>query len=278
MNMNFFQSLLMGFVSGMTGILPVSPEAHRTLLRTFFGIGAEDAVFRFLVHAAFLASLAHFYRSETAALRRTRSLMKIPPRRRKRPVDAADANTLRLLRGALLVALIIRLIPLWFRFPEDRLELLAPALLLNGLVLLIPTLTRSANMDSRNMPRINGLIMGFGAGAGIIPGFSPVAGAVCLGRWRGVDRTYALSFGYILLIPLTAVELVYDLFGIFTGKAASFSGSGLICAVAGAIAAFFGCRLALSLMKKLSRYSGFGGFAYYSFGMALLCFVLFLMI
>ena len=278
MNMNFLQNLVMGFVSGLAEILPISPEAHRALLRTFFGVDSEDAVSRLLIHAACLIALNLYFRTEIAALRRTAGLMKTPPRRRKRPLDTALANTVRLLRGALTVAAVMSLLNHTLSFIGQKLNLLPAALTVNALLLLIPAFVRSGNMDSRNMPRMNGLLMGFGAGLGVVPGISPVAGAVSLGRWQGVDRNYALEFAYILLIPLTAIRMVFDLISIFTGGAASFSGLGLLFALAGAAAAGLGCHLGLKLMKLLSQHSSLTGFAYYSLGTALLCFVLFLMI
>ena len=278
MNMNFLQSIVMGFVSGLAEILPISAEAHRTLLRTFFGVDSEDAVFRLFLHAACLIALNIFFRSEINSLRRTSALMKVHPRRRKRPLDPAQANSVKLLRSALIVAALCQVFTPYLSFIGTRLHLLPAALLVNGLLLLIPALVRSGNMDSRNMPRVNALVMGLGAGLGVVSGVSSVAGALSLGRWRGVDRNYGLNFSYILLLPVLGIRMIFDLVSIFTGGAAAFSGFGLLCALAGAAAAGVGAHLGLKLMKFLAQRTGLTGFAYYSWGLASLCFVLFLMI
>lgn len=278
MNMNFLQSLIMGLISGFAEMLPLSAEAHRALFRTFFGIDSEDAVFRLLVHLACLIALNVFYSNDIMELRRANYLMKIPPRRRKKPLDMSMANTAKLLRSAVTVTIVCRLFTMLLSFIGEKLNLLPAALVVNGALLLIPGLVRSGNMDSRNMPKMNGFLMGLGAGLGVVPGISPVAGAMSMGSWQGVDRQYGLKFAHILLIPVLGVQMVFDLISIATGGAAAFSGSGLLCAIAGAIAAGIGCHLGLKLMRFLSQRSGFTGFAYYSWGAALLCFVLFLMI
>lgn len=278
MNLNFVQSIVIGFVSGLAEMLPVSAEAHRTLLRTFFGVESEDAVFRLLVHLACLIALNWHYSGTILDLRRTNHLMKIPPRRRKRPVEMASANTVRLLRTAVTVMLVFRAGTMALSFIGGKLNLLPLGLVIGGGLLILPAIYRSGNMDARNMPRGNGLVMGIGGGLGVLPGLSPVAGSMSLGQWSGVDRQFALKFAHILLIPALGVQMVFDLIDVFMGGAAAFSGFGLLTAFAGSIAAGFGCHYGLKLMEKLARSTGFTLFAYYSWGMALLCFVLFLMI
>ena len=278
MNLNLPQSLLMGLVSGFAEMLPVSAEAHRTILRTFFGVGSEDAVFRLLVHLAALIVLNVFYSNEIMELRRANYLMKIPPRRRKKPLDPSYASMAKLLRSAVTVMVVCRLFTLVLSFIGEKLNLLPAALIVNGILLLIPSLVRSGNMTSRNMPKLFGWLMGFGAGLGVVPGISPVGAAMSLGQWQGVDRSYSMKFAHILLVPALGVEMVFDMVSMFMGGAAAVSGIGLLIALIGAAASGFAAYWGLKLMHWLAKKSGFTIFAYYSWGAALLCFTLFLMI
>ena len=278
MNLNFLQSMVIGFVSGLAEMLPVSAEAHRTLLRTFFGVESEDAVFRLLVHMACLAVLALHHSAAIAELRRTNRLMKIPPRRRRRPLHMADANTVRLLRTAVTAMLVLRAGTMLLSGLGRQLNWVCIGLVITGVLLILPAIYRSGNMDARNMPKLNGILMGIGAGMSVLPGISPVAGAMSLGQWRGVDRAFAMKFAQLLLIPLLCIGMAFDLADIVLGGAAVFSFPGLLSAIAGAVAAGFGCHYGLKLMERLAVTRGFTPFAYYSWGMALLCFVLFLMI
>lgn len=278
MNLNFLQSIVIGFVSGFAEMLPVSAEAHRTLMRTFLGVDQEDAVFRLALHLACLIALNWHYSSDVLELRRTNHLMKIPPKRRKRPLSMAEANTVKLLRGAVTAMILLRAGTLLFREMAGKLNLLPVGLVITGGLLLLPALFRTGNMDSRNMPRMNGILMGIGGGLGVVPGISPVAGAMSLGQWSGVDRKFAMRFAHLLLIPVLGVQMVFDLIDIIMGGAAAFSGMGLLMCLLGMVAAMFGCRFGLRLMDRMVQNIGFTGFAYYSWGAALLCFVLFLMI
>lgn len=277
MNMSFTESLIIGFVSGLAEMLPVSAEAHRTILRTFFGTDSDDPIFRLMVHLGCLAALLLFYNRDLQELNRANRLMKIPARRRKKPLDPGWANTARLLRSATMVMVICRLFTLPLDFIGQNLNWLAIPLAVNGVFLLIPALVRSGNMNSRNMPRVNGALMGFGAGLGVVPGISPVAGAMSLGMWTGVDRKFALRFAHFLLIPGLGLEMVFDIVRLVQAGAA-LSGLGVLAAILGGCAACFAAWFGLKLANAMAGRVGFTVFAYYSWGAALLCFVLFLMI
>ncbi len=278
MNLNMMQSILMGALSGFAEMLPISAEAHRTLMRCFFGVETEDAAFRLLVHMGSLVGLALRYSREIRDLRNANRLMKTPPRRRRHPVNPADGNTVKLLRSALWVMAGCRIFTLALAFLGKGLNYLVFGLTINGLLLMIPALVRSGNMTSRNMPRMLGLLMGLGGGLGTVPGISPVTGAMSLGQWQGVDRNYALKFAHLLLIPGLAIAMVFDVLDLILGGAAAFSGMGLFNCLLGGIAAGISAYWGVFASTRMAQSVGFTGFSYYSWGIALLGFVLFLMI
>lgn len=275
--MNLIQSLLIGLVSGLSEILPISAEAHRALLNTLFGL-TEDGLYRIFLHISCFLAVSGYCRSDLHQLRRASRLMAIPPRRRKKPLNIADANTVRLLRNAFITLVICRILFYRLDFIRTKLNLLPAGLIATGILLLIPALVRSGNMDSRNMPRLNGLIMGLGGGLGGIPGFSAMGCCLSLAQWQGVDRKYALKFACLLLLPGLGCQIVMDLIAIVMAGSLGLQLSGIPVALAGAVAAFFGCRSGLKLMHNLAASGGFSGFSYYCWGTAMLSFVLFLTI
>ena len=278
MNMNLIQSLIMGFVSGFAELLPISAEAHRALLRTFFGMSSEDAVFRLLVHLASFIGLFYATREDIMKLRTASALMKIPAKRRRHQPDMPSVYTNRLVRTALVPLLFGRIFTMQFAYMENRLNLLPAALLVNGILLLIPSLVRNGNKDSRNMPRLDGILMGLGAGLSVIPGISLVGASVSIGVARGVERNFALRLGYILALYGLGIQMLFDIAAIVMGGAAAFSFPGLLVAAAGAVCAGIGANLAVKFMRFLAFRTGFFNLAYESWGAGLMCFLLFLMI
>lgn len=278
MDMTILQNIIIGFVSGLAELFPVSAEAHRSLLRHLMGIASEDAVFRMIVHIAALAAVLWCSREEVYKLRRTQALLRIHPRKRRHQPDAPSVYTLRLLKTAGVFLVLGRVFTLQTMFIADALQYLTFVLVLNGILLLIPRLVRNGNKDSRNMPRSDGFIMGLCTALSVIPGFSQVGCTLSSGISRGVDRKYALKFAYLLLIPGLAVHILFDIAAIAMGGAAAFTGLGLVYALCGGVACFIGCTVAYRIMDFLSFNNNFSAFSYYCFGAGLFSFLLFLMI
>lgn len=276
MNMSIWQSIVMGIVSGLAELLPISGEAHRSILRCLMGIQQEDAVFRLIIHVAVLAALLVCCKEEVKRLRRTSKLLRVPPRRRKHQPDPMSVYTLRLLNTAMVPLIVARIFTMQFSFVADELQILAFSVLANGVILLVPSLVRNGNKDPRNMPRLDGILMGVGAGLSVIPGFSQLGTTVGIGISRGVDRKFALKFAYLLMIPGMIAHIVFDVIAIVTGGAALFTGAGLVIALIGGVFCFLGCRIAHNVMQFMSYATNFSGFSYYCFGVGLFAFVLFL--
>lgn len=275
MNLNLLQSLLMGFTAGFSAPLPVSGGANQGLLRYFFGVESEGALFELACHVAILVVILLCGRTELSRLHRANKMLKTPPRRRLQQPDLNSVNTIKLLRTAGLFAVVGGLVRL--DFVADTLYLLGAVLILNGIVLWLPRTMRTGNKDARNLVRADGILMGLGAALSVIPGFSPVGGCMSAAAARGADRRYALRFAYLLLIISLGAGIVGDV-AAAVGAGFDFGVMELLSAAAGAACAAFGSYLAIQIMHSLVRVRGIHGFCYYSWGQALLCFILFLFV
>ena len=57
MDLSWLQSTVLGFLSGLTDILPVCAQAHKAILLKMFGSDVEPPVMRLMIHLATLAAL-----------------------------------------------------------------------------------------------------------------------------------------------------------------------------------------------------------------------------
>lgn len=272
--MDYLQNFIIGIVSGFAELLPISAETHRALLRCLFGIKSEDAVSRLIFHLSSLAALIWCSKEELFKIRKTQALAKVPRKKRRRQPDMPTVYTIRLLKTAGVLLILGRLFTTKLAFVGNELQILAFSTIANGILLLIPSFVRSGNKDSRNMPRLDGLMMGLGAGLSVIPGFSQVGACVSFGCARGVDKQYALKFTYLLLIPGLLIHIIFDIIAIVSAGAA-FS---FVFALISGIACYIGSYLGYKLMKFLAFSTNFSAFSYYCFGVGLFSFVLFLTI
>lgn len=278
MNMSVPQSLVMGFVSGLAEMLPISADAHRLILQTVFGIGTEDVLFRLCCNLAVFVMLIWEFLPDLRHLNITRKMMKVPPRRRRRPLDAAAAGTVRLMQSALVALLITRLLVWKLDFIRLRPAYMSIVLAINGLVLLIPALVPGGDMDSRNMPRIYGVLLGILSGLGGIPGLSSMGVLLSGAMALSVARHYALRFAFILMLPNLMMDLLADGLRLAIGGMPAVTAGVVIVLGLSAAAAAAAAALGTRIMREISEQRGFDGFAYYCWGAALLCYILFLIV
>lgn len=275
MGLNIIQSLIMGFVSGLTQMLPVSAEAHRSLLRLFFGVEQEGPVFLLLSHIAALTVVILCCRRDINRLRRASRLLRVPARRRRQQPDFESVSTIRHLRTAVPVVILGLLFSVFTAPLGGYLLFLSAAMLVGGVLLWLPNVVRSGNKDSRNMSRLDGFLMALGGALSLIPGISCLGAAYSAGVARGVERKYALRFSWLLLIAALGVRIVLDLLSVIGGGAA-LSTYAVLIAVCGAVSTAFGSWCGIRLCQSMVKARGLSGFAYYCWGFSLLCFVLFL--
>ena len=276
MELSWFESLIYGIISGLTEFLPISSEAHRAIFLRL--IGASDFVLlRLMVHLGALVALLVSCVPVIALLNRERKLVSVAKKRRRREPDKRSLADIRFLRIS-----VIALIVMFILYPSvhdlhERLWILAGFLIVNGIMLYLPQFLPGANKDSRSMSAADSMIVGLSGGLGVIPGFSRVGLTLSVGMMRGAEKRYALDMALLRSIPALGILAILDLIAMFSLTATVSFVSALCCISAGLcsfLSAFFG----MYIMRFLAVRAGFSAFAYYSWGLSLFSFILYLMI
>jgi undecaprenyl pyrophosphate phosphatase UppP len=154
---------------------------------------------------------------------------------------------------------------------------LAVFLLINGILLYIPQYFSSGNKDSRTLSRVEGLLMGLGGTASVIPGISAMGVTTSIGSLCGVDRSYCLNLTLMMNLFLNVGFAVYDVMGILSSGIGAISVLILLRYLMTAAIAFGGAMMGIRLMRQFAENNGYAVFGFYSFGQALFTFILNLM-
>lgn len=274
--MNLLETILYGLIGGLTDILPVSARAHGSLLMFLLGQDSEPDLLRFTVHMGVIAGLYYSCHTHILRILRAYRLSRVPKRRRRRPLDMNSVMDLRLVQ-TMLLPLILSLI--FYRTMNSwvsSLSILAAVLFANGVLLYIPQFLPGSNKSSLHITPWDGIFMGLGAAASVMPGLSCTGLVISVGSVRGVDRGYALNMAMLLNIFYNAGMMVFDCIAMVGQGISGFSFAMLLMDLAGGVAACGGTLLGVALMKKLVSSRGWGFFAYYCWGAAMLLFILFL--
>ncbi len=276
MQLGWLESLFYGLISGVTEFLPVSSEAHRALFLELTG-SQDSALIRLAVHLGALISLLVACAPILSRLNRERRIAAEAKSCRRRQPDTRSMLDMRVLRTGLIPLLLCFVAWPFVKELQERQWLMAILLAVNGIFLYAPQFLPSANKDSQSMSSLDAAVMGLGAGAGVVPGLSRVGIATSLGLTRGVQRRHALDLSLLWSVPALAVLLVLDVVGIF-GAVGAVTFFGILKSLLAGLAAFGSAWFGIFVMRFLSVRAGFAGFAYYSWGVALFSFILYLTI
>lgn len=276
--MSLFQSLLFGLISGLSDILPVSSQAHKAMMLKVFGMNGEEALLRLFIHAGILAALYYCCANQIMRFSRQLRLARVPKKKRKRPVDTRTLMEFRLLRMIVIPVLISLYFYQYTAAWGTKLNLIAIFLLINGVILFVPSLFPTGNKDARNMSGLNGLLIGLGGAASVVPGISAIGSVNAVSSVCGADRSFSLNLSFLMNMVLTVGLIALDFAAVYASGASNLSFYVLVTYFISGVAAFGGAYLGIQTMRALAANIGFNIFAFYSFGAALLSFVLYLMV
>lgn len=277
MDLNWLECLVIGLVSGFADVLPVSAQAHKAIFLKLFGETGEPVLLGLAIHIAILGTLYFCCSKHLRRLSRQLKLSRIPKKKRKRPVDSKVLAEFKVLRVMIIPVILSLFLYSYTENWNNRLNLTAVFLLLNGVILYLPSLLPTGNKDGLSMSVLDSLLMGLGGAAAVLPGVSGVGATVSIASACGAQRQFSLGLAYLGHLVLTVGLIILDVIAIVAGNVV-LSLPVLMCCLVAAAAASVGTYFGVRLMRTLAANIGFGVFPFYCFGAALFSFILFLMV
>lgn len=274
MELNWLQSILFGLVSGAADIIPVSGQAHRLLLLKFFGVNQLPNLLALLLHLSVAAALYLSSQGQFVRMNRARALARIPKKKRKRPLDTRSMMDWSLIKTMLVPTVIGLLLNSRVRGWSVNMFLIAGMLFINGLILYIPQFLPTSNRDSRTLTRLEGVLMGLGAGASVLPGISTVGIMVSIASVCGIERLYGLNMTFIVKLFFLIGLMVYDVLAIITDGLGGLTVMLLAQYLFTGLLSFGASMFAIRLLRRLAPEHGFHTFGVYCWGLALFTFIL----
>lgn len=271
--MNWLESLIYGLISGISEFLPISSSGHQLILLNLFGIDARDPVRDIFVHIAMLFAVIVSNKSLFELVKREQSV-----RHRKRHTMRQNIRALRdwrLVQSAVIPLLFSMILLCLLTRLSDNLMITAIFFVVNGLILFIPNRIVQGNKDARAMTPLDSLLIGCSGGVAMFSGISRVGCTNCVAVVRGADKKHALSWSLILSVYALAFICIMDIISIISVGTPDFWRN-LYTYIFSGIAAYWGGRLSISMIRLLITRPSNNGFAYYCWGTALFSFILYL--
>ena len=267
--MLWLEQLFYGLASGLAACFPISLEAHQDILGTILGFEHPQPLLHLMIDLGCLLALVVACSREWSLLHRSGG--------GDRAVQAAkNRMTLTMLKTALPPMLVMLVLTRWFGRQLSGLLVMSAFLIANGMLLFIPQQLPVGNRDARTLSPLASVLMGLAGGLAGFSGISCLAAMLCAALALGVSRSNALNYTYLLYIPGMLMCALFDGAALAAGMEA-VSAIVILRYLLAALGAYAGSSMAIMAMRSLAVKAGFTGFAFYSWGAAMLALILYLM-
>jgi undecaprenyl-diphosphatase len=249
----------LGFVQGVTEFLPISSSGHLVFFQSLFGLKETQLFFDVMLHLGTLLAVVVFFWKDIA--RMAQGSVSMLQRERK---DQQE--------GKLLLLIVLATVPTglmgivfrdWFESFFSEPELVGVMLLVTGCVLWVTRYARGQNRGIEGMTWRDALLIGVAQGLAIIPGISRSGTTISTGFFRGLDRSLAGRFSFLLSIPAILGATVLEFSRVDTFGT-------IWITLAGTAVAFCMGLLSLKVLMGIIRAGKLFNFSYYCWGVGLL--------
>lgn len=274
--MDLFDSVIYGFVSGLSEVFPVSAQANQMVMRQIFGVTQKEPVRDLLVHIAILFGVLLACRGMFTKIRREQVMAHRLRRNPSQIRSLKGVYDMRLIGSAMPIMLIGLFFTLFMGKIYDKRPLFSLMLLINGALSMIPVHRHQGNRDARSLTSLDGILVGLAGALSAIPGISRNGAIMFVALTREADKQNGLNWALILAVPAMAMLILVDFISMFTVGVGVITLLTVLGYFISMIAAFGGTYVGVSIIRLIVKEADYSGFAYYDFGLALFSFALYL--
>lgn len=240
--MDFFESLILGIIQGLTEFLPVSSSGHLEIGKAILGNqfeAKESLVFTIILHAATALSTVFVFRNDILEI--------------IKGLFNTQNNEARIFS----LKIILSMIPATFvgLFFEDQIaSLFNENLLLVGAMLLVTAallfLADRAKETENGITYSNATVIGVVQAVAILPGISRSGATIATAVLLGLDRQKAARFSFLMVLPLIFGSMAKSILD-FQGAEQNLEWMPLTVGFIGAfITGIIACQWMIALVKK----------------------------
>lgn len=269
--MSTIQAIILGIIQGLTEFLPVSSSGHLVLAPWWLGWDSPGLAFDALLHwGTLLAVTVYFWRDWLRMFKAVFNRLRgqIDP-------DGQDHLFLLIAIGTLPAAILGYLLEDFFGSLFERPTIVPVFMVITGILLILAERWHRQEVRLNRLGIKEAIIIGFAQALAIIPGISRSGATMSAGLWRGLDRTTAARFSFLLGTPVIFGAGLFKLPDLVDSTSTA---SNLVPLIAGFLAAAISGFLCIRWLLKYLQGHTFYIFAIWTWIVAGLTFIRMLLI
>ena len=207
-NVTAFQAIVLGIVQGLTEFLPISSTAHLRFVPAFLGWDDPGAAFTAVVQLGTMAAVLLYFRADIARV------FMAWLRGLRDPEQRASLDSRMgwyIILGTIPIGVFGVIFKDQIETGARNLELMGSTMIAFGLIMLAADRTASLRRDLTSLNRSDGIFIGFAQALALVPGVSRSGATISAGLFRGLDRTAAARYSFLLSIPAVVLSGLFEL-------------------------------------------------------------------
>lgn len=252
--MTLVQAIILGIFQGVTEFLPISSSGHLVLLQNFFGIKEGNLFFTEMLHFGTLISILIVYFNDiiNIIIEFFKMIGEGIKNKNFKIKNGYQKLALLIIIGSIPTAIIGFLFEDFFKtLYSSSLLPIGMAFIITGFLLWIANKKPYENKNVKNMSFLDSIIIGLFQGIAIIPGISRSGSTIVAGLLRGLDRSLATEFSFLLALPAIFGAGLFGIIDVVkTGSEVAFTIPLLAGVLLSAIVGVFAIKFLISMLKK----------------------------
>ena len=280
--MSLLESIILGFIQGVTEFLPVSSSGHLAVFKNFFGLQEAGITFDILLHVGTLVAVfICFWKDiwelivngvgiivdicKNIGVFFVNKLNGKKPGFTLKPYNKIISTPYRRYVMLIIIATIpTGIMGVLFKdlIEQVSMSLIVPGicLLMTSVILLIADNTKDGRENEENVSFGKAGFVGVCQGFATLPGISRSGTTITACLLAGMDRAFAVKFSFIVSIPAILGAAVLDVPDMFKE---TLSSGEIVNSVVGTVVAAVVGYVCIKTMLKVVRKKKFKGFAAY---------------
>jgi undecaprenyl-diphosphatase len=216
--MSAFQAIVLGVVQGLTEFLPISSSAHLRIVPAFAGWEDPGAAFTAVVQLGTMAAVLLYFRADLWRIASTwlRGL---------RDTSLRSNHDYRMgwyiILGTVPIAIVGFALRHQIKTGARDLYVIGTALILFSFVMLAAERVATQKRDVEEIDRDDAVTIGLAQALALVPGVSRSGATISAGLFRGLTRTAAARYSFLLSIPAVVLSGLFELKDVGEGNGAA---------------------------------------------------------
>jgi undecaprenyl-diphosphatase len=218
--MSAFQAIVLGIVQGLTEFLPISSSGHLRIVPAFAGWEDPGSAFTAVVQLGTMAAVLLYFRADLWRIT-TRFLRGLHDPQQRANHDYRMGWYIIL--GTIPIAIIGFLLRHQIKTGGRDLYVIGIALIVFSFVMLAAERYGTQRRDVEQIDRDDAWTIGFAQALALCPGVSRSGATISAGLFRGLTRTAAARYSFLLSVPAVVLSGLFELKDVGEGNGASLA-------------------------------------------------------